>query len=155
MQAIADWVRAVFFMFCAVVISLIVNSEGSMAQAQKRIYLTGPLGFSEAGNEFKDTLVKKLKDFGYEVIDPFILTPKNKIDEIERIDSLDARSAAWRTLNPQIAQTNQNAIDGCDGVLAILDGPDVDSGTAAEIGYAFARQKPDSRLPWRLSVIGG
>lgn len=27
-------------------------------------------------------------------------------------------------------------------MLAILDGQDVDSGTAAEIGYAFARRKP-------------
>ena len=27
------------------------------------------------------------------------------------------------------------------GVVAILDGPDVESGTAAEIGYAFARGK--------------
>jgi nucleoside 2-deoxyribosyltransferase len=26
-------------------------------------------------------------------------------------------------------------------MIAILDGPDVDSGTAAEIGYAFARGK--------------
>ena len=28
-----------------------------------------------------------------------------------------------------------------DGVVAVLDGADVDSGTAAEIGYAFARGK--------------
>jgi nucleoside 2-deoxyribosyltransferase len=26
-------------------------------------------------------------------------------------------------------------------VFAVLDGPDVDSGTASEIGYAYARQK--------------
>jgi nucleoside 2-deoxyribosyltransferase len=30
----------------------------------------------------------------------------------------------------------------CDVVLANLDGQDVDSGTAAEIGYAFAKGKP-------------
>ena len=29
----------------------------------------------------------------------------------------------------------------CDGVIAVLDGPDVDSGTASEIGYTFALGK--------------
>lgn len=34
------------------------------------------------------------------------------------------------------------AIDGADVMIAILDGPDVDSGTSFEIGYAFSRNKP-------------
>jgi len=33
-------------------------------------------------------------------------------------------------------------IDGADVVLAWLDGPDADSGTAFEVGYAFAKDKP-------------
>jgi nucleoside 2-deoxyribosyltransferase len=37
--------------------------------------------------------------------------------------------------------TNRRAIDAAQGVVAVLDGTDVDSGTAAEIGYAFARGK--------------
>ena len=36
---------------------------------------------------------------------------------------------------------NQEEIDRADIVIAVLDGVDVDSGTAAEIGYAFAKQK--------------
>lgn len=32
-------------------------------------------------------------------------------------------------------------ITGCDAIIAILDGTDVDSGTAAEIGFAFAKSK--------------
>src|SRR5262249_34551218 len=48
---------------------------------------------------------------------------------------------AWRKLNQKIGAANRRAIDAADGVVAILDGPDVDSGTAAEIGYAFARGK--------------
>jgi nucleoside 2-deoxyribosyltransferase len=36
---------------------------------------------------------------------------------------------------------NRAAIDAAWGVVAVLDGTDVDSGTAAEIGYAFARGK--------------
>jgi nucleoside 2-deoxyribosyltransferase len=125
-----------------------------MAQLPKRIYLAGPLGFSEAGNEFKDVLVKKLSDLGYQVVDPFKLIPASKFEEIERLKTLDEKSDAWRKLNPQIGQTNQSAIDSCDAVLAILDGQDVDSGTAAEIGYAFARQKPilGYRGDFRLSA---
>jgi hypothetical protein len=34
-----------------------LTSECAMAQPPKRIYLAGPLGFSEAGNEFKDALI--------------------------------------------------------------------------------------------------
>jgi nucleoside 2-deoxyribosyltransferase len=40
-----------------------------------------------------------------------------------------------------IAATPRGALDTARGVVAILDGPDVDSGTAAEIGYAFAKGK--------------
>ncbi len=33
-------------------------------------------------------------------------------------------------------------VEGCDVVVAVLDGPDADSGTAFEMGYAFALGKP-------------
>ena len=42
----------------------------------------------------------------------------------------------------KIGENNRRAIDVADRVLAVLDGADVDSGTAAEIGYAFAKGKP-------------
>jgi nucleoside 2-deoxyribosyltransferase len=32
-------------------------------------------------------------------------------------------------------------VDAADAVIAVLDGPDVDSGTAFEVGYAYARGK--------------
>ena len=38
-------------------------------------------------------------------------------------------------------RANADAIASSDGVLAVLDGTDVDSGTASEIGYAFALGK--------------
>lgn len=34
------------------------------------------------------------------------------------------------------------AIDDCDAVVALLDGTQVDDGTAWEIGYAYAKGKP-------------
>jgi hypothetical protein len=54
----------------------IVNSECAMAQPPKRIYLAG---FSEAGNEFKVALVKKLSDLGYEVVGPVQINTAKQI----------------------------------------------------------------------------
>lgn len=51
------------------------------------------------------------------------------------------RRNAWTKLNHEIGRKNQALIDECDGIFAVLDGTDVDSGTAAEIGYGFARGK--------------
>jgi len=113
----------------------------SVRKRKKCIYLAGPLGFSEAGRLFNGVLAKKLSK-RYKVIDPFKLTKKSKIQAILKLPRLDDQRDAWRRLNPQIGRGNQKAIDSCDAVLANLDGQDVDSGTAAEIGYAFARGKP-------------
>jgi nucleoside 2-deoxyribosyltransferase len=65
-----------------------------------------------------------------------------------------ARRDAWRNLNVEIGSSNRAAIDSSDAVLAILDGVDVDSGTACEIGYAFAKEKPilGYRGDFRLSA---
>ncbi len=107
-----------------------------------RIYLAGPLGFSEIGHLAKSDLIRLLVVMDYEVIDPFALAPADEIALIRQLHSLDAQRAAWQNLNFRIGEINRKAIDDCDAVLAILDGTDVDSGTAAEIGYAYARGKP-------------
>ena len=41
----------------------------------------------------------------------------------------------------QIFTTDINALQQADTVVALLTGRDVDSGTAAELGYAFANNK--------------
>jgi nucleoside 2-deoxyribosyltransferase len=55
-----------------------------------------------------------------------------------------ARSGATRGGGSmsEIGGNNRAGIDSADMVLAVLDGTDVDSGTAAEIGYAFGKGKP-------------
>src|SRR6202034_306547 len=59
-----------------------------------------------------------------------------------------------RKLDIEIGGNNRAGIDRADMVFAILDGVDVDSGTAAEIGYAFAKGKPilGYRGDFRLSA---
>jgi nucleoside 2-deoxyribosyltransferase len=46
--------------------------------------------------------------------------------------------------------TDVGGIDWADGVVAIMDGPDPDSGTALEVGCAFGVRKPI--LPIRSDV---
>lgn len=74
------------------------------------------------------------------MIDPWALTSASTLARARRQPE-GARRAALALANARIARTNHDAIDRADAVVAVLDGVDVDSGTAAEIGYAFARGK--------------
>jgi nucleoside 2-deoxyribosyltransferase len=121
--------------------------------AKARIYLASPLGFSEAGRHFyTSVLVPFVRRLGFQVLDPWTLTDARHLRAAARRPYGRRRREAWRRLNGRIGATNRAAIDAADGVVAVLDGVDVDSGTAAEIGYAFARGKlivgyrGDSRL---------
>ncbi len=108
----------------------------------RTIYLANPLGFSEAGARFiRDVLAPQLASRGVEVVNPFDLVDPSKFSALQAMAAGDARIEAWRALNMEIGEGNVAAIDRCDAVLAILDGVDVDSGTASEIGYAFAKGK--------------
>jgi nucleoside 2-deoxyribosyltransferase len=112
------------------------------AGAKMRIYLAGPLGFSEAGMAFhKENVVGVLAALNHEILDPWLLTPASKIDPILQMPYGEPKRIAWQTLNPEIGRNNAKAIESCDVVFAVLDGTDVDSGTASEIGYAFALGK--------------
>ena len=105
------------------------------------IYLANPLGFSEAGRKFiDDAVVPALGKHG-QVVDPFKLIGPARIRKIEAMPAGPKRLRAWRVLNARIGKLNQDHIDRSDIVFAVLDGVDVDSGTASEIGYAYARQK--------------
>lgn len=108
----------------------------------KTIYLASPLGFSDSGSHFiRDVLVPELTRQGLSVINPFDLVDPARIRAIAEMEAGFARVEAWRALNIEIGQGNVSAIDSCDAMLAVLDGADVDSGTASEIGYAFAKGK--------------
>ena len=114
----------------------------SRVSTKARIYLAGPLGFSEAGRHFYTTvLVPFVRRLGFRVLDPWTLTPKATTAAVARMRYGPKKRDAWRALDARIGARNRAAIDAADGVVAVLDGVDVDSGTAAEIGYAFARGK--------------
>jgi nucleoside 2-deoxyribosyltransferase len=121
----------------------------------KRIYLANPLGFSEAGTRFiREVLAPELTRLGGQVVNPFDLVDKDRVLKIGSMSPSPDRVEEWRLLNVEIGKLNQENIDKCDVVFAVLDGPDVDSGTASEIGYAYARQKliVGYRSDFRLSA---
>lgn len=106
------------------------------------LYVASPLGCSELGRAFYSTqFLPIIRQAGFDVLDPWALMSAGKIDAVRARPEGASRRNAWRALSCEIAETNRAAIDRSDGVVAVLDGPDVDSGTAAEIGYAFARGK--------------
>lgn len=107
-----------------------------------KVYIASPLGFSECGRAFyENALLPCLRECGWEVIDPWTLTDQMKIDAAKSMQYGPAKREAWRTLNSEIGRNNENGIKSADAVFAVLDGVDVDSGTASEIGCAFALGK--------------
>ena len=108
-----------------------------------KIYTAGPLGFCEADRNFhNNVVVPELRRLGHDILDPWALTDRDQIERVCRLPYGPARREAWRVLNVTIGRNNREAIDRCDAIFAVLDGVDVDSGTAAEIGYGFAKGKP-------------
>jgi nucleoside 2-deoxyribosyltransferase len=108
---------------------------------RKRIYLASPLGFAESTRSFMETLVPMLQAH-VDVENPWDdVRFVDEFRDITELDSVAERRQRLDVVNRELGRTNTARIDASDAVFAILDGVDVDSGTAAEIGYAFAKGK--------------
>ena len=106
-----------------------------------RVYLASPLGFAASTMGFMDELVTILSEI-VEIENPWAKTEFSKaIVACGEIDSHAERVAKLEAINFEIGRSNTEMIDRSDVVIAVLDGVDVDSGTAAEVGYAFASSK--------------
>ncbi len=102
------------------------------------VYTAGPSGFSEEGRLWhRHVLLPALVAAGLEPVDPWaidvteVLTAQGMPLSVERLERLSAANRA-------MGRTNCELIDSSQAILANLNGTDVDSGTAAEIGYGFA-----------------
>jgi nucleoside 2-deoxyribosyltransferase len=84
-----------------------------------KLYFAGPL-FSAAERRWNADLAAALRDSGHEVFLPQ-----------EQEPGKDA---------PGIFRTDVGGIDWADALVAIMDGPEPDSGTAWECGYAFGKK---------------
>lgn len=110
---------------------------------KKRVYVAGPLGFEAAGRDFLyGKAIPAIEAAGFVAVDPWKLTDPERIKKVVGMPYGQRKRAAWQDLNMTIGANNYHAIRDCDCIAAFLDGPDVDSGTAAEIGCGFAMGKP-------------
>jgi nucleoside 2-deoxyribosyltransferase len=119
-----------------------------------RVYLAGPLGFTAVGRAFHATdVVPRVREAGFVPLDPWDV-PARIAAAFSLPKGDPGRAAALRTANRAAGRRNAAMIARADAVLAILDGTDVDSGTAAEIGYAAALHKPVVGLRMDVRVTG-
>ena len=108
---------------------------------KKTIYLAAPL-FSEAEQEFNRKLRDQIVERGFSVFLP----------QEDSNDTIDMRHDEKQSY---IFNKNHKAIDNSDIIVAVLDGgSDVDSGTAWELGYAFANKKTVLALKTDFRTLG-
>jgi len=92
-----------------------------------RVYLAAPL-FSAAEREYNRNLASLLRDHLYEVY-----LPQETGDDSHQRD---------HAAHQEIFDRHLAALAESDLVVAVIDGADADSGTAWEMGYAYARGIP-------------
>lgn len=112
-------------------------------ETKLKAYIAGPLGFSEAGRLFYyEKFLPFIESCGLEVLDPWHMKADTIIKKDRTLPAGRPGQETWKERNLAIGEKNDKDIKECDLVIANLDGADVDSGTAAEIGYATALGKP-------------
>lgn len=105
-----------------------------------KVYLASPLGFAESTRDFMSIIESQIAACGYTVVNPWHLADPQQF-EAALMENTEQRRQALHKVNMEVAAKNEKAIRECEMVVAVLDGPDVDSGTASEIGFAYALGK--------------
>lgn len=93
------------------------------------IYLAGPL-FTQAERRWNRELARCLSAA---IPSSRVVLPQDRARKFIDGDKIDFDS---------IVHDCMSAIESCDVMIAVFDGPDADSGTSWECGYARARNKP-------------
>ncbi len=107
-----------------------------------KVYLSSPLGFASSTRHY---LLELEKVLAYADVD--VLNPWDNYEQIRALHCANAiveraaRIEVLASINRDIGAQNEAAVRSCDALIAVLDGPDVDSGTASEIGLAYALGK--------------
>ena len=119
------------------------------------LYVASPLGFSGAGRHFYyGKLLSAIGGAGeWDILDPWVLTDSRVIDSANSAKEGIERRHAWAVANHYIGANNERGIMRSKIMVAVLDGSDVDSGTASEIGFASGLKIPiiGYRSDFRLS----
>jgi nucleoside 2-deoxyribosyltransferase len=116
----------------------------------KPVYVASPLGFTLPTRIFYNrTLLPALSANGATVLDPWGESAA-AFEKAYAEGDLMRRRALVREANIAAGALNESLIRKAVAVFAVLDGTDVDSGTAAEIGFAAALGLPV--VAWRSDL---
>ena len=93
----------------------------------KKVYIAGPL-FDDHERDYLEKIATSLEEIGYQTFLPHrdAGLVEGEFTEIKKSEIFD---------------TDMNALNDADIVVALLTGRDVDSGTAAEVGIAYTQGK--------------
>ncbi|MEK6873362.1 MAG: nucleoside 2-deoxyribosyltransferase [Nanoarchaeota archaeon] len=109
---------------------------------KKTLYIASNLGFSEGGKYFLyNQVIPLVERTGFFVLDPWKLTPEHLIINALKIREEYDRVTRLKEVNNIVGSNNEKAIRISDGILAILDGQEIDSGVASEVGFAYGLGK--------------
>ena len=103
------------------------------------IYFAGPL-FSEAARDWIRSTINKIESLAaqrgtkIEIIFPFEMITQGEIDRLGEHAKVEIFSRC------------KSHLDDTDLVIALLDGSQVDDGTAWEIGYFYATKSPEQKI---------
>ena len=118
--------------------------RGEVTRVAPTVYVASPLGFTPAGRRYsEDEILPAVAAAGLVAVDPWMLTPEVDAALSAALVLSDGpdRRTSLAEVDRRIGKVNADLIRAADGMLAVLDGTDVDSGTAAEIGFASALGK--------------
>ena len=101
-----------------------------------------------------DELEQVLVGTGIDVINPWKSDFGAAFQRANAIADYAERVAALARVNTEVARKNEESIRAADVVFAVLDGVDVDSGTASEMGFAYALGKRIHGLRTDTRLIG-
>jgi len=100
----------------------------------EKVYIAGPL-FNSHEKEYLEKISQLLEDHGFDCFLPHRDQKGVSEDELEWLNMTAATKA--KIFNNDLA-----ALEASDLTVALLTGQDIDSGTAAEIGFSYANKKP-------------
>jgi nucleoside 2-deoxyribosyltransferase len=104
-----------------------------------KIYFAGPL-FSEAERDWIRSTISKIESLAaqrgakIEIIFPYDLITQAAIESLGEHAKVEIFSRC------------KSHLDDADLMIALLDGSQVDDGTAWEIGYFYARKSPEQKI---------
>lgn len=103
----------------------------------RSIYLASPLGFAASTRGFMEELIGELTAV-VRVVNPWDEGGfEADFVRVNAMTEIGARREGFHAVNMAIGGKNEELIRSVDMLVGVLDGVDVDSGTAAEMGFAY------------------